>query len=196
MVSADVAKKGQSRTAFLKKKGMSKLHIKQKYIRMKPKIISSITPGTVVILLKGRHQGMRAVYLKQVHSGKILVTGPRQINGVPLLAISQKMVIATSAKVNVPEIIKQKVNKFKETYLKLKAKVDVKTLKPEELELFKEGRLLDAKLKEKLEKSQKLIDESIIAEIAKNEELKPLLMGYLKTPFSLSTKDKPHAMHF
>lgn len=66
-----------------------------------PKFRPSLKPGAVCILLAGKYKGKRAILLKTLPSGLILVSGPFGLNGVPLKRMDPAYVIATSTIVDV-----------------------------------------------------------------------------------------------
>ena len=148
------------------------------------KLRASITPGTVLILLAGRFRGERVVFLKQLASGLLLVTGPYKINGVPLRRVNQAFCIATSTKVATTGV---NVDKIDDAYF-AKAKTTVAK--------SADGFFKTAGAKEELSAArkadQKAVDTALLATIKKTEFLK----AYLNAKFSLSKGDAPHEMKF
>merc|ERR1712185_621334 len=148
------------------------------------KLRASITPGTVLILLAGHFKGKRVVFLKQMESGLLLVTGPYKVNGVPLRRVPQSYVIATKTTVDVSKVA---VPASVTDALFKKAK----TAKKKNEELFFE-KDKESVIDDSRKAIQKQVDDKLVAEISKT----PLLKAYLSSKFSLKKGQKPHAMTF
>merc|ERR1711998_420516 len=149
-----------------------------------PKLRKSISPGSVLILLAGRFRGKRVVFLKQLESGLLLVTGPYKVNGVPPRRVPQSYVIATKTTVDVSKVA---VPASVTDALFKKAK----TAKKKDEELFFE-KDKESVIDDSRKAIQKQVDDKLVAEISKT----PLLKAYLSSKFSLKKGQKPHAMTF
>ncbi|GMH43652.1 hypothetical protein BSKO_11574 [Bryopsis sp. KO-2023] len=151
------------------------------------KLRKSLEPGTIVIIVAGRFCGKRAVFLKQLPSGLLLISGPFSLNGVPAKRIAQSYVIATSTKIALPKL---DLSPFTDAYF-----TRDKSLKKKKKE-GQEG-FFDTADEEKKElpapkvENQKKLDAAMLPEI-QNGGFK----DYLKNVFSLGDGDRPHLMKF
>lgn len=153
----------------------------------------NLTPGTVLILLAGRHSGKRVVLVAVLPSGLLLVTGPFAFNSTPLRRVSQRFVIGTSTKVDLGDFkLPEHLN---DSYFKKNKKSTKRSVKR------KEGEDIFAAKKEKYvpsaqrKEDQKTVDASVIAAIGKRED-KKTLRDYLKATFGLRSSQYPHRLHF
>merc|ERR1712178_623333 len=179
-VAAEITKAGRYYPAEDVKKKLGNHHNTTKQTKLR----KSIVPGTVLILLAGRFKGSRVVFLKQLDSGLLLISGPYQVNGVPLRRVPQSYVISTQTKVDI-------------TGVSVPAAVDdaffkkAKAPKKKNDELFFEKNK-ESTIDESRKALQKEVDAKIVAAIGKVDMLK----AYMSSKFSLKKGQKPHEMTF
>ncbi|TDH64789.1 hypothetical protein CCR75_001696 [Bremia lactucae] len=148
------------------------------------KLRKSITPGTILILLSGRFRGKRVVFLKQLASGLLLVTGPYKVNGVPLRRVNQSYVIATSTKVNIEGLELPAVD---DAYF---AKEKISKSSKEE-QFFAQSNVAPV-IPEQRKNDQKSVDSALLKKL----DAEPFLKAYLNAKFSLTKNDRVHALKF
>jgi len=151
-----------------------------------------LAPGSVLIVLAGRHRGKRVVFLRQLASGLLLVSGPFKINACPLRRMHQQFVIVTSTRldisgVNIPEHINDK-------YFKVKKDRSPKGKRGDGGDIF-DTKAEGYKPDEQRKKDQIDVDKQLIDVIRRNSE-KKLLFGYLGSYFQLRNRVFPHKLKF
>ena len=144
------------------------------------KLKKGLKPGSVLIMLGGRFRGKRVIFLKQLASGLLLVTGPYKVNGVPMRRMNQAYVIATSTKVNVSAV---KVDHVNDDYFAR----TVANTKAAEGEFF-EAEAAAPALSAERKSDQKSVDAAI--------KLDSTMKAYLNAKFSLKKGQYPHMMKF
>jgi len=151
-----------------------------------------MVPGSVLIILAGRHRGKRVVFLRQLASGLLLVSGPFKINACPLRRMHQQFVIVTSTRldisgVKVPDHIDDKYFKVKKDRSPKGKKGDGGDIFSPKAETWKPDDTRKA--------DQISIDKQLIDVIRKNKD-KKLLFAYLGSYFQLRNRVFPHKLKF
>jgi len=153
---------------------------------------AGIVPGSVLIVLAGRHRGKRVVFLKQLDSGLLLVTGPYKINACPLRRMHQQFVIVTSTKIDISGVkIPENIN---DKYFKVKKDRSPKGKKGDGGDIF-DTKAESYKPDEQRKKDQIDVDKQLIDVIRKQKE-KKLLLAYLGSYFQLRNRVFPHKLRF
>jgi len=158
----------------------------------KTRLRGSLKPGTICILLAGRHAGKRVVFLKQLESGLLLINGPFKINAVPLRRVNQRYVIATSTKLDVSKYaLPQHLD---DGYFRRNKAILRKERQTQEGDIFampKAGYTVT----ETRKNDQVLADKSLL-EIVKAHPERKSLMKYLGSSFGLTSGQYAHRMKF
>jgi large subunit ribosomal protein L6e len=159
--------------------------LKRNFTPKTAKLRKSITPGTVLIVLSGRFRGKRCIFLKQLESGLLLVSGPYVVNGVPLRRLNQAYVIATSTKVDISSV---KLPSVTDAFFKRVAapKADG------DQEFFDGAAAKKTPASAERKEMQKKVDSGLVKAIKKTQ----MLEEYLKARFSLKRGQYPHLMKF
>ena len=130
-------------------------------------------------------RGRKAVFLKQLESGLLLVSGPYKCNGVPLRRLNPVYCIATSTKIDVSDVqIPKDINDayFKRTKLhknKAAKKMLDKVVKTTEVSQAKKD-------------NQKAVDEQLLKKI----NAVPMLNDYISSLFSIPLGKAVHTLKF
>ncbi|KAF5285121.1 hypothetical protein FQA39_LY16810 [Lamprigera yunnana] len=133
---------------------------------------SSLTPGTILILLAGVHKGKRVILLKALASGLLLVTGPFVVNACPLRRIHQRYVIATSTKLDISKV--KSHEHIDDKYFRRERK---KRAKKEEGDIFSTKKEA-YKASPERKSDQKKVDKEIVGLIRKHPDEVPVISAF------------------
>jgi large subunit ribosomal protein L6e len=166
------------------------------YTMRAPTVRASITPGTVLILLAGRHRGKRVVALKSLSSGLVLISGPQKINGVPLRRVNQAYVIATKTKVDLKSAVKV-ADKIDDAYFATLKTAGAKAAQAAKAEASGDDKVDGKSVANKAialarQKDQYAVDDAILADLKGKDDM----LAYLRARFSLQKGQYPHKMTF
>merc|ERR1719261_790549 len=124
--------------------------------------------------------GKRVIVLKVLPSGLLVVTGPFNVNGVPVRRVNPAYVIATSTTVDVSKV---NSSKFNDAYF---ARTDTAS-KDGEAGFF-DAATSKAVVSDERKADQKTVDAAI--------NLSADMKAYMASRFSLKKGDRPHEMVF
>jgi large subunit ribosomal protein L6e len=154
-----------------------------------------LTPGTVLILVAGLHKGKRVVFLKQLASGLLLVTGPYKVNGVPVRRVNKAYAITTSTKVALPEAVTKAVESVDDKFFAdLKAE-NVKFVAAAQKEATKNNTTASkvAPVSSKRVELQKKVDAALLPAV---QAVGKEFVSYLGSRFHLTKGQYPHNLKF
>jgi len=149
---------------------------------------STLTPGTVVILVAGKHAGKRVVIVKQLSSGLLLVTGPSKLNGVSLRRVNQIYVIGTSTKL---DLSSGNFEKFDDKFFKRVRSAK----KSADMDIFFDETKEKPQLSDERRQAQTTVDTTVLNAIKASADSR-LLRRYMKSRFQLWNGVLPHKMKF
>ena len=167
----------------------AKRHFKRKTTAPRPmRQRKDITPGQILIILSGRFRGRRVVFLKNLKSNLLLVTGPYKLNGVPLKRVNAAYVLPTRTSVSLSSV--PTLDQVTDAFFK---RPDVQGEKENKSAQF----FTDAKARrERITESRRNAQNNVDTEILKAVKAVPQLSTYLSNRFALKNGDKPHLMTF
>lgn len=166
--------------------------VKRTGVNPKTKLRGSLVPGTILILVAGRHAGKRVVLLKQLTSGLLLVTGPFKINSVPLRRVNQRYVIATSTRLDISKV--KIPDTWNDSYFGRNKKETRKIREQRHGDIF--AVLKQTYFPSEQRKKDQVEADKLLLPVLKAHPEKKALLKYLGSSFYLRTGQYPHRMKF